>query len=72
MFLLFDITEPLGNRYSLHTNELIEIDNLDIIKNKIKDLNRNIMENIMIWEEIIYGKSSNNHANSAIQKILTR
>ena len=72
MFLLFDITEPLGNRYSLHTNEIIEIADLDSIKNRLIKLNKLIMSSILIEEEKIDGKISHNNADSSIQKILSR
>ena len=72
MFLLFDITEPLGNRYSLHTNELIRIDYFDNIKNKMIELNKKIMSAVLIEEEQINGKISHNDANSSIPKILSR
>ena len=72
MFLLFRLTEPLGNRYSLHTNEIIQINDIDIIKKKLQELNSQIYLEISREDDKINGKNSNNDANSSIQKVFCR
>ena len=72
MFLLFDITEPLGNRYSLHSDEIIKIDEIDLIKSSILLLNKRILENILGEEEKNNGKTNNYHADSTVPKVCIR
>lgn len=67
MFLLFDKTEQLGNRYSLHTSEIIEIPNLNEMTTKIVELNKIINDRILREEIVLNGKNSYNNANCSLQ-----
>ena len=62
MFMLFDVVEQLGNKYSLHSNKKININNINNLVNKIKYLNNLIIKRM----EYINGENNNDNANCTV------
>ena len=52
MFLIFDMAEPLGKKYSLHSNEKVVLRNYHKLKNEIININCKILKKIKVDEKL--------------------
>ena len=62
MFLLFDMIEPFGNKYSLHRDELLEIGDIELLVKQIKILNKEISISVFREEMLLDGENCHDYA----------
>lgn len=66
MYTIFELAEPLGSNYSLHSNKIINIENYQRLENSIKEINYKILTSIKKKESELNGTNNYNNADSSI------